>query len=145
VAEGRRKLAAAESAVVEAGERRQAALAAVAQARASRTAAAVGIGQARQDPSRAEALLPQLADGNARLQAAAAAVESAELDVGYCRVRAPFPAYVTNLNIAVGEYARQGQQVFALVDDRAWYVLANFRETYLSSIQPGMRAEVYLM
>ena len=44
---------------------------------------------------------------------------AAELDVGYCRVPAPFDAYVTNLNIAVGEYARQGQQVFALVDNRA--------------------------
>jgi multidrug efflux system membrane fusion protein len=58
---------------------------------------------------------------------------------------APFDAYVTNLNIAVGEYARQGQQVFALVDSRAWYVLANFRETYMASIRPGMQAEVYLL
>jgi len=145
VNEGRRKVTAAESAVVEAGKRRQVALAAVTQSRASRSATAVGIGQARQDRSRAQALVAQLADGNARLKAAAATVESAELDVGYCRVRAPFPAYVSNLNITVGEYARQGQQVFALVDDRAWYVMANFRETYLSSIRPGMLAEVYLM
>ncbi len=72
-------------------------------------------------------------------------MRAAELDVGYCRVRAPFDAYVTNLNIAVGEYARQGQQVFALVDNRAWYVLANFRETYMPSIKPGMEAEVYLL
>ncbi len=144
VSEARRKLTAAEAAVVEAVKRRQAAVAAVAQAVASRGAAAVGIGQARQDRSRAQALVAQWADGNARLAAAAAAVESAELDVGYSRVRAPFDAYVTNLNIAVGEYARQGQQVFALVDDRAWYVMANFRETYMSSITPGMRAEIYL-
>jgi multidrug efflux system membrane fusion protein len=72
-------------------------------------------------------------------------VRAAELDVGYCRVSAPFDAYVTNLNIAVGAYARQGQQIFALVDNRAWYVLANFRETYMASIKPGMEAEVYLL
>ena len=70
---------------------------------------------------------------------------AADLDVGYCQVRAPFDAYVTNLNIAVGEYARQGQRVFALVDNRAWYVLANFSETYMSSIKPGMEADVYLV
>jgi len=144
VSEARRKLTAAEASVVETVKRRQAAVAAVAQAVASRGAAAVGIGQARQDRSRAQALVAQWADGNARLAAAAASVESAELDVGYSQVRAPFDAYVTNLNIAVGEYARQGQQVFALVDDRAWYVMANFRETYMSSITPGMRAEIYL-
>jgi len=72
-------------------------------------------------------------------------VRAADLDVGYCQVRAPFDAYVTNLNIAVGEYARQGQRVFALVDNRAWYVLANFSETYMSSIKPGMEADVYLV
>ena len=37
------------------------------------------------------------------------------------------------------------QQVVALVDNRAWYVLANFSETYMASIQPGMEAEVYLV
>ena len=52
---------------------------------------------------------------------------------------------MTNLNIAQGEYARAGQQVFALVDTRTWYVLANFQETYLDSIRPGMPADVYLM
>jgi multidrug efflux system membrane fusion protein len=52
---------------------------------------------------------------------------------------------VTNLNITVGQYAKQGQEVFALVDNRAWYVLANFRETYMASIRPGMQAEIYLL
>lgn len=60
-------------------------------------------------------------------------------------MRAPFDGYVTNLNIAVGEYANQGRQVFALVDDREWYVMANFREDFLASIAPGMEAEIYLM
>jgi membrane fusion protein, multidrug efflux system len=65
--------------------------------------------------------------------------------VEYCRVRAPFEAWVTNLNLAVGEYARQGQQVFALVDNRTWYVIANFRETFMASIRPGLAAEVFLL
>ena len=145
VREAQRKLTAFESAVIEAQKRKQQAVAGVAQARAARGGAAVGIDQAREDRARAQALLAQYADRNARLAAAEAAVESADLDVNYCRVRAPFDAYVTNLNIAVGEYARQGQQVFALVDDRAWYVMANFRETYVGAIKPGMAAEVYLM
>jgi multidrug efflux system membrane fusion protein len=105
----------------------------------------VAIGQAEQERARAQDLLAQFGEMNARLQAARAAVYAAELDVGYCRVRAPFDAYVTNLNIAVGEYARQGQQVFALVDNRTWYVMANFRETYMDAIRPGMEAQVYLV
>jgi len=100
---------------------------------------------ARQERERAQKLLAQFGELNARLQASEAAVESAKLDLDYCYVRAPFDAYVTNLNIAVGEYAREGQQVFALVDNRSWYVIANFRETFMQSIAPGMKAEVFLL
>src|SRR5215472_1713288 len=131
--------------VAEARSRRDATAAAVEQDVAQRRGAARAVEQSRYDVSRAQDLLAQIGDVNARIQAAEASVRAAELDVGYCRVSAPFDAYVTNLNIAVGEYARQGQQIFALVDNRAWYVLANFRETYMSFIKPGMEAEVYLL
>lgn len=101
--------------------------------------------QAQKELARQKSLLAQFGTVNARLKAAQAAVHKAELNLGYCRVRTPFNGRVTNLNISVGEYARAGQQVFALVDTRAWYVMANFQETYLDSIRPGMAAEVYLM
>lgn len=145
VRESERKTHAATAAVSEARERRRAAVSAVGAAQARQRAAAAAVEQGRHDAQRAVDLLAQYGDVNARLEAARAAVASAELDVDYCRVKAPFDGYVTNLNIAVGEYARQGQQVFALVDDRAWYVMANFRETYLASIRPGMEADVYLI
>jgi membrane fusion protein, multidrug efflux system len=101
--------------------------------------------RARQELERQRSLLAQFGDVNARRAAAEATVRGAELNLQYCRVSAPFDARITNLNIAQGEYARAAQQVFALVDTRAWYVLANFQETYLDSIRPGMAAEVYLM
>jgi multidrug efflux system membrane fusion protein len=145
VAEARSRRDASAAAVQEAQRRLRAAEAAVEYDMAQRRGAARAVEQSRHDVSRAQDLLAQVGDVNARVQAAEASVRAAELDVGYCRVSAPFDAYVTNLNIAVGEYARQGQQVFALVDNRAWYVLANFRETYMSSIKPGMEADVYLL
>jgi membrane fusion protein, multidrug efflux system len=145
VAEARSRRDASAAAVQEAQRRLRAAEAAVEQDVAARRGAARAVEQSRYDVARAQDLLAQIGDVNARIQAAEASVRAAELDVGYCRVTAPFDAYVTNLNIAVGEYARQGQQIFALVDNRAWYVLANFQETYMSSIKPGMEAEVYLL
>ena len=36
-------------------------------------------------------------------------------------------------------------EVVSLIDDRKWYVIANFRETFLSHIQPGMAAEVFVL
>jgi membrane fusion protein, multidrug efflux system len=145
VADARSKRDASAAALHEAGRRARAAAAAVEHAVAFRRDAAVAVEQSRHEAGRAEDLLAQTGDVNARIEAAKATVRAAELNVGYCQVRAPFDAYVTNLNIAVGEYAREGQQVFALVDDRAWYVLANFSETYMASIKPGMEAQVYLV
>jgi multidrug resistance efflux pump len=115
------------------------------EARSKATAARAAVQGARSELSRARALLGQLGDINARRQEAAAAVYDAQLNVDYCYVRAPFDAYVTNLNIAVGQYANQGREIFALIDDRVWYVMANFRESFLRSIAPGMEVDVYLI
>jgi multidrug efflux system membrane fusion protein len=145
VADARSRRDASAAAVQEARRQLRAARAGVQRGVATREGAARAVDQARFDAARSADLLAQIGDLNARIQAAEATMRAAELDVDYCRVKAPFDAYVTNLNIAVGEYAREGQQLFALVDDRVWYVLADFRETYLPSIKPGMDADVFLV
>jgi multidrug resistance efflux pump len=117
----------------------------VVEARAQAEAAAAEVAQARAELQRARDLLGQLGDVNARRQAAAAAVYDAKLNVEYCSVRAPFDAFITNLNISIGQYANEGEEVFALIDDRQWFVMANFRESFLNSIAPGMEADVYLI
>ncbi len=84
---------------------------------------------------------PLIAQRGAR----AAAVKNAEYDLSRCKVYAPFDARITNLTISEGAYARAGQQAFTLIDARTWWVVANFRETELKRIQPGMKADVFLM
>jgi multidrug efflux system membrane fusion protein len=77
--------------------------------------------------------------------ARAARVQSARLDLERCRVVAPFDAWVTNLNISEGAYARAGSPMFTLIDTRNWYVIANYRESSLGSIRNGSHVDVYLM
>jgi membrane fusion protein, multidrug efflux system len=74
-----------------------------------------------------------------------AAVKDAHYNLNNCRVYAPFDALVTNLNISEGAYAHVGQQVFTLIDARTWWAIGNFRESQLSHISPGMRADVYIL
>jgi len=119
--------------------------AALADARAKELSARSAIEEAKSESRRAVSLIAQVGNVNARIEAAKAVVTAAELDVEYCSVRAPFDAYVTNLNTREGEYARVGTQMFALVDDRHWYAVANFKETYLQSIRPGQEADVFLV
>jgi multidrug resistance efflux pump len=114
-------------------------------ARSRLAAAEAGVASAHSDVSKAQNDLGQYGDINARRKATDAALYDAKLNLEYCYVRAPFDAYVTNLNITVGQYANEGHEVLSLVDNRTWYVLANFRENFLDHIRPGMTAEVYLL
>jgi membrane fusion protein, multidrug efflux system len=104
-----------------------------------------GVRNAQSEVKRAQNQLGKYGDINARLKAAEAEVADAKLNIEYCYVKAPFDGYVTNLNIAVGQYANEGRDVLALVDNRVWYVIANYRENFLSHIKPGMRADVFLL
>jgi membrane fusion protein, multidrug efflux system len=74
-----------------------------------------------------------------------AAIDTAKYNLDNCRVVAPFDARVTNLTISPGAYATAGQHLFTLIDTRTWWVIANFRETQLRHVQPGMLADVYVM
>jgi len=74
-----------------------------------------------------------------------AAIDNAQYNFDNCKVVAPFDARVTNLNLSQGAYANAGQQIFTLIDTRVWWAIANFRETELQHIQPGMEAEVYVL
>ncbi|MGA7872628.1 MAG: biotin/lipoyl-binding protein [Candidatus Binatus sp.] len=114
-------------------------------ARSRVNAAEAAVEAAGSDVRKAQNQLGQYGDINALRKAAEAAVYDAKLNVGYCYIRAPYNGYVTNLNIAVGQYANEGRQVVSLIDDRKWYVIANFRETFLSHIKPGMTAEVFIL
>jgi len=108
------------------------------QADAAAVESASKLGQAGHDVDRIETLIAQR-------PAKAAKVLSARLDLEYCRVVAPFDAYVTNMNISEGAYAHPGSPMFTLIDTRNWWVVANYRESKLKAIRAGSHVDVYLM
>jgi multidrug efflux system membrane fusion protein len=75
----------------------------------------------------------------------AAKVDRARLDLERCRVVAPFDAYVADMNISEGAYAHAGSPMFTLIDDRTWWVVANYREAKMRNIHKGSKVDVYLM
>jgi membrane fusion protein, multidrug efflux system len=113
-------------------------LAALAQAKASEEQSTA---QFQQSQSSVLTLDPLVAQRGGR----AAAINNAQYNYNQCRVYAPFDARVTNLVISEGAYAHVGQEIFTLIDTRVWWVLANFRETQLKYVRPGMTADVYVM
>jgi membrane fusion protein, multidrug efflux system len=144
VEQARTSVLATEAALDEARAKKRASVATLAATRAQHLATEAGLQQARSERARAEDAVGQVNGMNARVAAAEAAVRSAELDLEYTRVQAPFSGRIVNLNISVGAFARAGAEVFTLVDTGTWYVMANFRETQLQHIPAGAPVDIYL-
>lgn len=85
------------------------------------------------------------AEAQAELNAAQAALMTAQINLERSNVRAPTDGYITNFNVDVGDYARVGEGMLALVDSHSFYVYAYFMETKLPSIREGDSARVELM
>lgn len=95
--------------------------------------------------TRARFELAQDGEINWRVAEAEASLRDAELRASFCLVAAPVSGIVTNLQISPGAYAAAGEQIFTLVDNSTWFVLAFFRESELVRIMPGQQCRVFLM
>src|SRR5215813_2030366 len=118
--QARTSVVAVDAALDEARAKKRAAVAALTATRAQHIATEAALRASKSDRAKAEDSIGQLANTNARIAAAEAAVHSAELDLEYTQVRAPFTGRVVNLNISVGAFARTGVDVFTLVDSGTW-------------------------
>ena len=70
------------------------------------------------------------------LTQADAAVKQAELNLGWCVVRAPQDGWITKRNVEQGNYVTQGAQIFSIVSPDVW-ITANFKENQLNRMRPG--------
>ena len=84
----------------------------------------------------------EVARGEAALSQAQADLAYAELQLQYTEVRAPVDGVVSKRTVELGQVAQMGQPLLAIVPLHDVWVIANFKETQLARIRPGMKAEV---
>lgn len=77
----------------------------------------------------------------AQLEAARARLDQAELNLSYTKIIAPADGVVTKKAVEPGMFVQQGQALMALVLPQRW-VIANFKETQMTHIRPGLRATI---
>jgi membrane fusion protein, multidrug efflux system len=73
---------------------------------------------------------------------AEAALEAAKLDLAYTKITAPFAGIVTHKTAHVGNRVQIGEPLLAVVPLGKLYVTANFKETQLTDVRVGQKAEV---
>jgi membrane fusion protein (multidrug efflux system) len=132
--------------------------AAVDAARASASAADHQVRQAQSRLAQAQANLraastgpQQVATIQARAQSAEAqaetkkaALDQAELNLGYTVIVAPVNGVVTNRTVEVGQNVSIGQELMKVINLDDIWVTANFKETQLKRMQVGQRATIHV-
>lgn len=81
----------------------------------------------------------------AKYQAAAAARDTAQLNLERTDVRAPVDGYVTNLHVYAGDFATSGVPQLAVIDSNSYYVSGYFEETKLPYLKVNDKVEIRLM
>ena len=84
----------------------------------------------------------QSAEVEAAIAQAQAMLKLAQLNLDNTRVRAPFDGVVGNKHIELGRYLQPGIPVLNIVSTRDVYVTANFKETQIEQMHPGLLAKV---
>jgi membrane fusion protein (multidrug efflux system) len=104
-------------------------------AEAATRAAEAGVAQAR-------SALGSTGDENANVQAAAAALAQAELDLQRTKVVASTDGVIANFNLQPGNVVQPGVPLFVVVASQEFWVDANFKETQLKTIRAGQHATI---
>jgi membrane fusion protein (multidrug efflux system) len=73
-----------------------------------------------------------------------AALDQAELNLLYTKVTAPVSGAVSNRTVEVGQNVQPGQEMMKVIplDYMDLWVTANFKETQLKKMKPGLSAEI---
>ena len=108
---------------------------AVVTAEAATRAAEANVAQAR-------AQLGATGEENANVQAAAAALDQAKLDLARTHVVAPTDGVIANFSLQPGNVVQPGVPLFVIVASQEFWVDANFKETQLKTIRPGQHATI---
>jgi membrane fusion protein (multidrug efflux system) len=84
----------------------------------------------------------QLAVSNTGVTARQSEVDLAKLQLSYTDIKAPASGIVSKKNVQKGQLVQAGQALFSIVNENSIYVTANFKETQLEEITPGLKVKV---
>jgi len=114
-----------------------------ARAAAEGSRASVLSAQVKVDSARAQVALAkaQALTAHAIVEQADAQLQQATLNLSYSRIYATDAGTVTNKTVEEGNYVQPGQALFSIVPD-SLYVIANYKETQLTHVKVGQKAEV---
>jgi membrane fusion protein (multidrug efflux system) len=115
-----------------------------AEADAKRLAATVERNRAELEAARRQMAVLDTQESQLRAdyKAKKALLDLARINLGYTRITAPIDGMVGERGVRAGQYVHEGTQVISVIPLQNVWVIANFKETQLTHIQPGEKAEI---
>ncbi len=80
----------------------------------------------------------------AAVEHAKAVLQQAELNLAYTHMTAPITGQVTQKSVDIGQYVSPGQLLCTIVPLDKVYVTANFKETQMERVRPGLKARLHV-
>src|SRR3989442_7538822 len=121
--------------------------AAVAQSRTAQSQAELQQAQAQAQgaktaPQQITITRAQAQSAEARVQLAQAALDQAQLNLEYTSIKAPVAGTVSKKTVEAGQGVQPGQPLMAIIPQQDIWVTANFKETQLAEMHPGLAGTV---
>jgi len=89
-----------------------------------------------------ETLDAQIKTQSYKIREAGTALNLARLDLKRTVIIAPIDGRIAKKNVDEGKYVQPGQPLLAVVDDRNLWVVANFKETQIAHMKPGLPVDI---
>lgn len=86
----------------------------------------------------------QIQRAKATIAARETALETAKLNLSYTKIVAPAAGKLGKTNLKTGQYVQGGQQLFNLVSNDNYWIVANFKETQLEHMKVGQVVDIVI-
>ncbi|MCD0487335.1 HlyD family secretion protein [Pedobacter sp. MC2016-14] len=84
----------------------------------------------------------QLAVSNNGVSQRQSDVDFAKLQLSYTDIKSPATGIVSKKNVQKGQLVQAGQSLFSVVNANSLYITANFKETQLENMTPGLKVKI---
>ena len=80
---------------------------------------------------------------SAKVEQAKASLAQSKLNLKYTQVIAPVSGKIANLTLRSGDIVSLNQPLFVIISNEEFWVDANFKETEMAAIKPGLKATIF--
>jgi len=71
-------------------------------------------------------------------------IKETELKLSYTKIVTPSAGKIGKKNINIGQFVQAGTPLFSIVNDSSYWIVANFKESQLESLQEGKNVKIRL-